>query len=144
MSVTLSVWANSPLAEFPRVRDQVDFRETRALYVPAIRLHRNVMLQQIAWLGAPVDAAPPLRLGRLQPPIDLSRADLEQLLLDFRPQAKAFADPGHPRRQERLQPHRPRVTRCLPYRRQHRHGWLAVAHAPPPRGPPRVLGPWSI
>src|SRR5580704_2093989 len=119
MSVTFSVCPNSPLAELPECETKSTSVKPGLLHVPAIGLHRDVMLEQIAWLGASVDSPPLLRLGLFQPSVDLSRADFQQLLLDFRPQTKAFADPRHPRRQQRLQPHRPGIASCLPYRRQY-------------------------
>ena len=66
-------------------------------------------------------------LGRLQPSVHLPRADLEQLLLHFPPQAKAFADPRHPPGQQCFQSHRPGTARRFSYRRQHRQGLLAIA-----------------
>jgi len=58
------------------MRDQVDFRETGARNIPAVRLHRNLALEQITRFGvALVDAPSPVGLGRLQPSVDLSRAD---------------------------------------------------------------------
>ena len=126
------------------MRDQVHFRETRCLHVPAIGLHRNMVLEQIARLGASVDAPVPLRLGRLQPSVHLPCADLEQLLLAFRSQTKAFADPRHPPGQQRFQSHRPGVTRRFPHRRQHRQGLLAIAHPASPRSSASLLRPRSV
>ena len=69
------------------MRKQISFREARSLHIPAVGLHRNVVFEQIAGLGAPVEAPSPLRLVRLQPPVHLPRTDLQQLPLDLRPQA---------------------------------------------------------
>ena len=90
MSVTLRVCANSPLAEFPH------FREARTADIPTIGLHGNVVLEQVARLGTPVQASAPLGLLRFQPPVDLPRADFQQLPFDLQPQTESFADPGHP------------------------------------------------
>src|SRR5580693_3098197 len=127
-----------------RMRDQVDFCETGTLHVPAIRLHWNVVLEQIARFGTPVDSPSLLRLGRFQPPVDLSRADFQQLFLDLPPQMKAFADPRHPRRQQRLQPHRPGIASCLPYRRQYSESFLVVAHPALPGRSASLLWPRPI
>src|SRR6266702_1435100 len=74
------------------MRNQIHFRETRSRHVPAIGLHRNVVLEQIARLGAPVNPPSPLRLLRFQPAVHLPRTDLQQLLCDLRPHAKALAN----------------------------------------------------
>src|SRR5271156_924779 len=120
-----------------RVRNQIHLRVTRHAHVPTVGLHRNVVLQQVPRLGAPVNTPPPSRLLCRQPPIHLSRADAQQLLLDLRTHPKAFADPRHPRRQQRLQSHRPRIACRFPHRRQYGQGLLTVTHpAPPPLLPP--------
>ena len=56
-----------------RMGYQIDFRETGTVHIPAIGLHRNMVLEQIARLGTPVNPSPPVCLGRFQPPINLSR-----------------------------------------------------------------------
>ena len=102
------------------MRDQVYFGEPGTLHIPGVGLHRNLMLEQIARLGAPVKAPPLLGLLGSQPPIDLPRTDPQQLPLDLRPQTKVFADP---RWQQRLQAHRPGVSRRFPRRRQYAQGF---------------------
>src|SRR5947209_7782186 len=72
------------LPRIPGMRDQVDLGETRSLHIPTIGLHRNVVLQQSARLGAPVDTSFPLALLRLQPAVDLPGTDAQQLFLHFR------------------------------------------------------------
>jgi len=99
MSVDVERVREFSAGRMARMRNQIGFCETRSLDVPAIRFHRDVMLEQIARLGAPVEAPAPLRLLRFQPPVHVPRANLQQLLGDLRPQAKAFVDPGQPLRQ---------------------------------------------
>src|SRR5205807_564683 len=95
MSVDVERVREFSAGRMARMRNQHGFCETRSLDVPAIRFHRNVMLEQIAGLGAPVEAPAPLRLLRFQPPVHLPRANLQQFLRDPRPQSEAFADPWH-------------------------------------------------
>src|SRR5216683_6374038 len=118
-----------------RMRNQIHFRETRSSDVPAVGLHRNVVLEQIARLGAPVNPPSPLRLLRFQPAVHLPRTDLQQLLFDLWSHAKTLADPRQPLRQQRLQPHRPGIASGFPHRRQHRHGFLVVTQPTPPHWP---------
>src|SRR3990170_6328274 len=125
--------------------DQVHLREPWNLHIPAIGLHRNVMLQQIARLGPSVDAPPALPLLGLQPAVDLPRADLQQLLLDLRPHSVALANPRHPHRQQRLQPHRPGIAGRLPYGGQKGQRFPAVTQPPPPLPPcAAILGPRPV
>src|SRR5260370_16950876 len=97
-----------------RMRNQIHFRETRSSDVPAVGLHRNVVLEQIARLGAPVNPPSPLRLLRLQPAVHLPRTDLQQLLFDLRPPPKTLADPPPPQPQPRLHPPHPALPSALP------------------------------
>src|SRR5215470_13063486 len=123
----------------PRMRYQIHFGEPRSVHVPAIGLHRNVVFEQIAWLSAPVNASPsPVLLGR-QSPVHLSRTDGQSLSRDFRPQSEASADPRHPLRQERLQPHGPGIACGLPDLRQHPQSLSAIAPSALPSTWRRVL-----
>ena len=75
MSVTFSECRNSPSAQSPEC-------DTRSISVkpgwrdiPALGLHRDVMLEQRPRLRPPIHPRAELPLVRLQPPIDLARAD---------------------------------------------------------------------
>src|SRR5712671_520886 len=128
-----------------RMRNQIHFRETRSSDVPAVGLHRNVVLEQIARLGAPVNPPSPLRLLRLQPAVHLPRTDLQQLLFDLRPHAKTLADPRQPQRQQRLQPHRPGIPCGLPHGGQQSQRFRTVTEpAPPLPSCPPLLRPRPI
>src|SRR5215467_14188045 len=127
------------------MRYQIHLRVPRRVHVPAIRLYWNVVFEQIAGLGAPVDASPSLFLLTSQPAIHLPGADGQQLPLDFRPHREPPTDPRHPLRQERLQAHRPGIAGGLPDGGQHLQRLLAVAHsAPSPTRRWMLLRPWSI
>src|SRR5208283_3036085 len=67
-----------------RMRDQVDLGKPWRGYVPTVGLYRNVVLEQSPRLGLPVQALPALALLPRQPPVDLPRADLQQLPLRLR------------------------------------------------------------
>src|SRR3984957_16897767 len=128
-----------------RMRNQIHFRETRCRYVPAIGLHRNVVLEQVARVGPPLNPSSPLRLLRFQPTVHLSRTDLQQLLFNRRPHAKTLADPRQPQRQQRLQSHRPRIPCGLPHGGQHSQGFRTVTEpAPPLPSCPSLLRPRPI
>src|SRR5580700_6904447 len=61
------------------MRNQIDFREARRGYVPTVGLDGDVMLEQIARFGAPVNPPPLLVLLRGQSTVHLPRTDREQL-----------------------------------------------------------------
>ena len=86
-----------------RMRDQIDFGETRLPNVPAIGLDGNVMLQQGARFGPTVDPFFELVLLGAEPVVDGAGTETEQLLFQPGCQVKSFASPGHPHRQQRLQ-----------------------------------------
>src|SRR5215467_4404688 len=108
------------------MRNQIHLREAWRFYVPAVRLYWNVVLPQYSRLGAPIDFPLLLPLAALEAAVHLARAHGLQLLLQLRTQPVAFADPGHPIRQQRLQPHRPGIARRFPHRGQNRNHLLAV------------------
>src|SRR6266446_9190946 len=112
------------LPRIPRMRHQVDLAEPGRCHIPTIGLHRDVMLQQRAGLGAPVNTPFALALLRLQSPVDLPCTDAQQLFLHLRGHPVALANPGHPAGQQGLQPHptrdSPRLPRSPPR-------WTAVA-----------------
>ena len=60
-----------------RMRDQIDFRETGSLHVPAIRLHWNVVLEPA--IHETVSAAASLTLG--QHAAMLTRSNVRCILL---------------------------------------------------------------
>src|SRR5260370_33234007 len=64
------------------MRNQIDFCKAGGLHVPAVGLHRDVMLQQIARLGASVNPPPLLVLLGGESTVHLSGTDREQLFLD--------------------------------------------------------------
>src|SRR5208337_3918347 len=99
----------------------VDLGKPRLGHVPTVGLHGNVVLQQRPRFGLPIQAPLTLALLPLQPPVDLPRTDTQQLPLRLRAGLVPAANPPHPVRQDRLQPHRPRIPRRFPYRRQQRH-----------------------
>src|ERR1700691_4277653 len=111
------------------MRHQVDLAEPSRRHVPTVGLHRDVMLQQRARLGASVDTPFPLALSRPQAPIDLPSTDAQKLLLHRRGHSVALANPGHPVRQQGLQSHRPGISRSFPNRRQHREHLRAIARS---------------
>ena len=119
------------------MRDQVDLGQPGRGHIPTVGFHRKVLLPQRARLGAPVAAPFALVLLRPPPPVDLPRADAQQLLLRFRTQLVPLADPGHPARQQGFQPHRPGLARHFPNRRQQRNHRRAVARLSSP-GPVRA------
>ena len=71
-------------ARIPGMRDQIDFGEAWGLHVPAVGLHWDVMLQQVARLGASVNPPSLLVLLDRQSSVHLPRTDREQLFLDLR------------------------------------------------------------
>ncbi len=79
-----------------------------------IGLHRDMVLEQGAWLGATVPPCLQLASVGAQTPIDLPRADASQLVAHPGIEMESASSPGQPERQERLQPNRPRIARRLP------------------------------
>src|SRR6266446_6063725 len=134
--------AELSFARIPGMRDKVDFRETRRGHVPAVGLHRDVVLQQIAGLGAPVNPPPLLGLLGRQATVHLPRTDREQLFLDRGAYLEALADPLHPSWQQRFQPHRPGIPGRLPYAGQDGQEFVPIAQSPPPFPPSRSLPGW--
>src|SRR5713226_5232059 len=129
-------------ARIPGMRDQIDFREAGRRYVPAVGLHRDVMLQQIARLGAPVNPPPLLRLLGYESTVHLPRTDREQLFLDPWAYLESLADPRHPDRQQRFQPHRPGIPGRLPDAGQDRQQFVPIAQPAPPYRPIGSLPRW--
>src|SRR2546426_2836232 len=129
-------------ARIARVGDQVHFGEPWRGHLPAIRLHWNVVLEQMAGLGAAIDAPLPLGLLGPQSAIDLPGTDGQKLPLRRCAQPKPLSHPRHPDRQQRLQPHRPRVTGRFPNGRQDGQCFLAIAQRTSPR-PPNGLLSWG-
>ena len=66
------------------MRDQVDLREARYLHIPVIGLERDVMFEQGARLGAPVEPPSQLRFVGAQAVIEGASADGQQLTLQLR------------------------------------------------------------
>src|SRR2546430_2256866 len=127
------------LPRIPGMRHQVDLAEPWRSHIPTIGLHRDMMLQQSAGLGAPVNTPFPLALLRLQSPVDLPCTDAQQLFLYLRSHPLALATPGHPAGQQGLQPHRPGIARGFPDRRQDGEHLLAIARPASARPPLRLF-----
>src|SRR3989442_1426118 len=89
-------------ARIARVGDQVHFGEPWRGHLPAIRLHRDVVLEQMAGLGAAIDAPLPLGLLGPQSAIDLPGTDGQKLPLRRCAQPKPLSHPRHPDRQQRF------------------------------------------
>ena len=102
-----------------RMRDQIDFGETRLSNIPAIGLDGNVMLQQSARLGPTVDPFLELPLFGAEPIVDGASTEAEQLLFHSRGQVKPFPSPGHPQRQQRFQTDGPGIARRFPDGTEH-------------------------
>jgi hypothetical protein len=66
--------------------DEIDLGEAGGRDVPPVRLEGDVVLQQRARLGPPVQPRRELTPVRGQPPIYLARADGQHLSLHGRPQ----------------------------------------------------------
>ena len=115
------------------MRHQVHFRETGSAGIPAIDPQRDVMLQQATRPGATVEASLGGGFVGAQPAVDLAGADRKQLALYLGAEMKMLSHPGHPERDQGLQPHRPGITRRPPDGLQHRYQLLAVG-GPPSRG----------
>src|SRR5207245_2804305 len=96
----------------------------------------------MAGFGAAIDAPLPLGLLGPQSAIDLPGTDGQKLPLRRCAQPKPLSLPRHPDRQQRLQPHRPRVTGRFPNRRQDGQCFLAIAQRTWPR-PPNGLLAWG-
>ncbi len=77
------------------MRNQIDFCEARLVHIPAVRLHGNVVLEQIARLGRAINVPPPLRLLRLEWAVHLPRADPQKLLRDLRRERKCLRIHGN-------------------------------------------------
>ena len=102
------------LAQAAAMRHEIDLGEAGDGHVPAIGLEGDVMFEQGARLGAPVQPLAELAAVRGQAAIDLPRADREHLLFHGRAQAQPAPRPGQPQRQQGLEPHGPRVAGGLP------------------------------
>src|SRR3989454_11771155 len=96
----------------------------------------------MAGLGAAIDAPLPLGLLGPQSAIHLPGTDGQKLPLRRCAQPKPLSHPRHPDRQQRLQPHRPRVTGRFPNGRQNGQCFLAIAQRTSPR-PPNGLLSWG-
>src|ERR1017187_849797 len=120
-----------------RMRDQVDLRKPRLGHIPTVGFHRNVVLEQRPRFGLPVQALLALALLPRQPPVDLPRADAQQLPLRLRARLVPLANPRQPVRQDRFQPHRPRIPRRFPNRYQQAYHSRTVLRLPSPW--PRLL-----
>src|SRR5260370_13368791 len=118
---------HTPGGRVARLRDQIDFGKPGRGHVPTVGLHRNVVLQQRARLGPPVQAPLMLLIVPLQTPVHLPGADPQQLLLDLRAQPIVLENPGQPTGQQGLQTHRPGIARGFPHPSQDGKRLLAVA-----------------
>jgi hypothetical protein len=74
MSVRIREWANSPSPDIAGMRDQVDLGERWRSHIPTIGLHRDVILQQRAGLGALLELGYILRVSTASPWVTFSMA----------------------------------------------------------------------
>ena len=123
-----------------RVGDQINFGEAGRLDIPAVGPQRNVMFEQGAGLGAPIETTPLGPFVSCQAIIHAARADGEQLPFQFGAEAEASPDPRHPLRQQRFQAHRPRTIGRFPDRLQNREDGRTIVDASPTA---RAPGPRS-
>ncbi len=118
---------------------QVHLGEAGLGDVPVIGLARNVVLQQRAGFGAPIQPSADRALVGRQQAIDLARADGAHLRFGGGRHREAAAGPRQPRRQQGLQAAGPRIARRDPDRPEcpHPRGVIARGSAPTraPRGP---------
>jgi hypothetical protein len=118
-----------------RVTHQVHFREAGLGHVPVIGLDRNVVLQQRPRFRAPIQPAANRALVARQQPIHLAGAEGPHLVLGRGQHGEPASGPREPQRQQRLQPHRPRIARRLPHRPERPHHRRAIPCRPPPARP---------
>ena len=118
---------------------QVHLGEAGLGHIPVIGLDRNVVLQQRAGLGTPIQSSTNRTLVGRQQAVHLARADGAHLGFGGRRHREAPAGPRQPHREQRLQTERPRIARRFPDRpeRSHHRGVIArgAAAARPPRAP---------
>ena len=100
------------------MRDQIDLCKAGRFDIPVVGLDRDVVFEQGARFGAPVEALLELASLSLQSPIDGRRADQEQLFLHGGRQRHAFDRPRQPQRQNSFETHRARIACGFPDRRQ--------------------------
>ena len=100
------------------VRDQIDLGKARGLDVPGVGFDRDVMFEQGAGFGVPVEVFFELTLFGPQASVDGGRTDLEQLLLGLGREREALDCPWQPQRQEGFEARRARIACGLPDRRQ--------------------------
>src|SRR5262249_15534527 len=118
------------LPRVARVRHQVHFRETGCAGIPTIDPQGDVMLRPATRPCAAVEASLGGGFVGAQPAVDLAGADGQQLALYLGAEVKMLSHPGHPQRDQGLQPHRPGITRRPPDGLQHRYQLLAVGGPP--------------
>ena len=98
-----------------------------------IGLDGDLLFEQAAGFGAPVEA--PFETAALirQPAVHLTRAHRQQFGFHLRAEPRdVLACPGQPLRQQRLEAHRPGVARRLPNPYQHTNARGRIRRAPSP------------
>ena len=83
-----------PVRRVAGVADQVDLGEAGRRDGPGVGLNGNVVLQERARLGPPIEPLLELARGGRKSAIDLPRTDGQQLLLNPPGQAQAAPRPG--------------------------------------------------
>ena len=130
----------SPAARSPECG--IDLGKARLLHVPAVRLQRNLMLEERPRLRPAVLPRPQLALEGPQAPIHLPRAHRPELLDNLAGDPPPPTCPRQPRGQQGLQPQRPRVSGGLPDSPQRAHDHRSIAdRRAPAASSPRSLRP---
>ena len=81
-----------------RVRDQIGFGIAWGFDIPGVGFDGNVVFEQRARFGAPVESLFQLALFGLESPVDGSGADREELLLNLSQDRQALDGPREPQR----------------------------------------------
>jgi hypothetical protein len=102
-------------------------------------------VEQGPGLGAAVEALWELPLVRRQAAVDLAGADGQELTLHGTGEMQAAPGPGQPERQQRLEPHGPRIAGRLPDRPEGRDDGEPVrGRAPPPGAGVVAARAWPV
>ncbi len=107
-----------PVGALAGMGHEVHLGEAGDGHGPPVRPEGDVVVQEGAGCGAPVEAAREPSLGGLQPSVHLPGAEGEPLLVERGREGEASAGPGHPEGQQGLEAHRPGIPSRLPDRPQ--------------------------